>query len=189
MLRCNAACYEDVRGHYGGNKNVIMAISFFGPATATKAFSAFLQTEGSHCARVTLHEDIDDRDSLGDFTGYESMVRHENGYSIQRRKSLMDNYHSVAIARDHRFLVDTSEDCLWLALKSPAFTTPILRHWMPWLMGQLQARMSSGYYGKRLLNSLKNFQMNASVLTLYPEQLDALVSEGVRDGHLTMKAK
>jgi hypothetical protein len=71
-----------------------------------------------------------------------------------------------------------TEESLWQKLRSPLFTTPLLREWVPWLMQNLIA--------DGLLIKLPSFQCNPGLLTVDNAGLDELVSRGVGTGALNI---
>jgi hypothetical protein len=85
--------------------------------------------------------------------------------------------HAMFVARHPDFLLNVGEESLWRALNEPRFTTPLLRHWMPWLADRLiRDRRLLYTYGHRC---------RCGLLKLKDAELDQIVSNAVRDGHLT----
>jgi hypothetical protein len=87
--------------------------------------------------------------------------------------------HLVALARVPGLMPCLSDDHLWTELSSPRYTTPLLRSWIGWIKRKLlergQLAMADGYG-----------EQGAGVLTIEPDELDEVVSEGVRFGYLRM---
>jgi hypothetical protein len=75
---------------------------------------------------------------------------------------------------------DISDDQLWIELTGPRYTTPLLRSWVPWL----KEVMSQGG-GISIGNG---FASSAGVLRTEPDELDALVTLGVKEGQLHLVA-
>ena len=88
--------------------------------------------------------------------------------------------HLVALAMIPGLMPNMSDDHLWTELSSPRYTTPLLRSWIPWLK---QAMVESGG-----IVVAKGFASTVGVLKTEPDELDALVASGVKEGHLRMVA-
>jgi hypothetical protein len=89
--------------------------------------------------------------------------------------------HCLAVVKDPRLMPCVTEESLWQKLRSPLYTTPLLREWMPWLMQNLVA--------DSLLVKLPAFQCNPGLLTVDDAGLDTLVSRGVGTGALSIRSK
>ncbi|MFZ5832420.1 MAG: hypothetical protein ACOY3P_20225 [Planctomycetota bacterium] len=86
----------------------------------------------------------------------------------------------LARRNDPGVLWDASEQALWRVLsRSEYYTTPLLRHWIPWLHTELIER--------RRLVMAEGYDTSAGMLRLGVDELDALVCEGVREGHLPLR--
>ena len=88
--------------------------------------------------------------------------------------------HLVALAKIPGLMPNMSDDHLWAELTGPRYTTPLLRAWIPWL----KDTMAQGG-GIVVANG---FESTVGVLKTEPEELDALVTLGVKEGHLHMVA-
>jgi hypothetical protein len=86
--------------------------------------------------------------------------------------------HLVALAKIPGLMPDMSHNHLWAELTGPRYTTPLLRAWIPWL----KTAMSDGG-GIVVANG---FAATVGVLKTEPDALDEIVSQGVRDRHLTL---
>jgi hypothetical protein len=88
--------------------------------------------------------------------------------------------HLVALARVPGLMPNMSEDHLWAEITGPQYTTPLLRSWIPWLKEVMIEN------GNIVLS--QGFASSVGVLRTEPEELDALVTLGVKEGHLQMMA-
>ena len=73
-----------------------------------------------------------------------------------------------------------SDDHLWTELSGPRYTTPLLRPWTAWLKQAMAA-------GDGIVVA-QGFSAAVGVLKTGPDELDALVASGVKEGHLRMVA-
>jgi hypothetical protein len=88
--------------------------------------------------------------------------------------------HLVALAKIPGLMPNVSDDHLWAELSGPRYTTPLLRGWIPWLKSVL-AQGGGIVVGEGLASAV-------GVLRVEPDELDALVTLGVKDGHLHLSA-
>ena len=88
--------------------------------------------------------------------------------------------HLVALSKIPGIMPNMSDDHLWAELTGPRYTTPLLRSWIPWLKGV----MVKG--GGIVVTD--GFASTVGVLRSEPDELDALVTLGVQEGHLQMVA-
>ncbi len=87
--------------------------------------------------------------------------------------------HCLFLAQTPGFLRVISDESLFNALKSTEYTTPILPSWVPAIRAGLVAR--------NLIAHLYCFRCECAVLTAKDEDLDAIVSEGVRSGRMPFR--
>ena len=73
-----------------------------------------------------------------------------------------------------------SDDRLWAELWGPRYTTPLLRPWTAWLKA---AMAESGS-----IVVAEGYASSVGVLKTEPDELDTLVTLGVKEGHLRMVA-
>lgn len=97
-------------------------------------------------------------------------------WKVHHQKLKYGLVHAAFVAKDPDFLLNVSEESLWQTLNDPRFTTPILRHWMP-------------YIGRRLLEGgnlrfIYGHRCKCGLLNLTTDQLDAIVTRGVQSGVL-----
>lgn len=157
----------------------LLIVSAVGPQTVVKAITAVL-----HSTRfVTLSAK-----DCGDCCPYYGQrVRNlrtevDYGYRVSRTRLGFDSWHLLAINEDPGLIPVYSQRSLLDKLKSHRFTTPILDGWIGYLTAELKER---GHF-----KTLPSFGCRAGFLTLNDNQLDAIVSEGLRDGkiHITKEA-
>jgi hypothetical protein len=99
-------------------------------------------------------------------------------YSAAIAKLAPGVIHLVAVARIPGLMPNMSDDHLWAELSGPSYTTPLLRSWIPWLKETMTKSKS--------IVVANGFQATVGVLKTEPAALDDLVSQGVRDGCLTL---
>ncbi len=87
--------------------------------------------------------------------------------------------HALFVSTDPGFLRESSEASLFAALKSPRFTTPLLRSWVPALAADLK---TGGF-----LSPLMGFRCRCAVVTATDADLDAAVTRGVKAGTLLFR--
>jgi hypothetical protein len=88
--------------------------------------------------------------------------------------------HLVALAKIPGLMPNISDDHLWAELTGPRYTTPLLRSWVPWLK---QAMIDAGG-----IVVAQGFAAGVGVLKTEPEELDGLVTRGVKRGRLQLVA-
>jgi hypothetical protein len=162
-----------------GHRNNIMVMSFGGGGTAVKAAIAALQ-----CGKSALPVFRPKSGMGNDFSGHLNLRNYPGGYVIKKQALGFNTFHAVAIAKDERLMLDLTEEALWKVLRTTDYTTPILRHWMTWTLSAMLLRVSEDREG-HLVEKLKCFQLNAGIVTATPEELDAVVRDGIRSGKLT----
>jgi 6-phosphofructokinase len=160
---CDAIAYDDQSG-----SDILMVLSVMGPQTSIKAAAAMLQSD-VHC---TINpEQIEEwNDRLG---------KHPSGYTIHRHRFEHNTWHMLAVAKQEGLLLKASEQALWVELRKPRFTTPLLRAWVPWLMKSLQA---IGH-----LRNLRCFGCDSAILTTGTTEMDDAVANGLLSGKLKIK--
>jgi hypothetical protein len=182
-LRCHAAAWADA---YGGTVKVhrrhgrdypgLLLLSATGPDTAAKS------------VRATLYQpDVEAELLLSDGDTNQRMLKARIAfdgkpvtYSAAMAKLAPGVIHLVALAKIPGLMPNISDDHLWAELSSPRYTTPLLRPWTAWLK---EAMGSSGS-----IVVAEGFASSVGVLKTEPDELDALVALGVKDGHLRMVA-
>lgn len=181
-LRCHAAAWAD---EYGGSVTVhrrdsrdfpgLLLLSATGPDTAVKSL------------RATLYQpDVEAGFQLGGDTPQEMLkarIAFDGKlvtYNAAVAKLAPGVIHLVALARIPGLMPNLSDDHLWTELSGPRYTTPLLRPWTAWL----KEAMAKG--GGIVV--AQGFSATVGVLKTEPDELDALVASGVKEGHLRMVA-
>lgn len=182
-LRCHAISWAE---EYGGRLKMqrrhgqelpgMLLLSVTGPDTAAKSL------------RATLYQpDVEAEFVLEGGDEIQQMVKARIGrdggpivYGAAMVKLAPGVIHMVALAKIPGLLPNMSDDHLWAELTSPRYTTPLLRSWIPWL------RESMVNNGNIIL--AQGLASSVGVLRIEPDELDALVSLGVKERHLLMVA-
>ncbi len=182
-LRCHAAAWS---GEYGGSVQMyrrhsqdypgLLMFSATGPDTAAKSVRATLYEPGVS-AQFTLDLPNTPEQMLkASLTFGGKPVT----YNAAVAKLAPGAIHLVALAKIPGLMPNIGDDHLWSELTGPRYTTPLLRSWIPWLK---QAMTKSGG-----IIVAKGFAATVGVLKTEPVDLDALVVQGVKKGHLRMVA-
>jgi hypothetical protein len=160
------------------NHSVLVA-SVAGPQTAVKSFAAALNEN----VKLTINcDDFEIIDSDGEQLAIRKAVDFsrvgggQGRYKCHMHRLGYNQVHCLAVVKDPWLMPCVTEESLWQKLRSPLYTTPLLREWMPWLMQNL--------ISDSLLVKLPAFQCNPGMLTVDDTGLDALVSRGVGTGAL-----
>jgi hypothetical protein len=181
-LRCHAAAWSSeyggkmkLRRRYGQDLPGLLLLSVTGPDTAVKAVRASLYQPDVE-AEFVLEMGNSERMHKARITYDGKPVT----YSAAVTKLAPGVIHLVALAKIPGLMPNISDDHLWAELTGPRYTTPLLRAWIPWL----KATMTQGG-GIVVANG---FSSTVGVLKTEPEELDALVTLGVKEGYLHMVA-
>jgi hypothetical protein len=181
-LRCHAAAWS---ANYGGSIQVyrrhsrdypgLLLLSATGPDTAAKA------------VRATLYQPDIQAEFILHISGTEQMIKARTGfggkpvsYGAAIAKLAPGVIHLVAVAKIPGLMPNMSDDHLWTELSGPRFTTPLLRSWIPWLK-QTMTKDGGIVVAKGLASTV-------GVLNTEPGDLDDLVMQGVKEGHLCLVA-
>jgi hypothetical protein len=182
-LRCHAAAWSaeyggemKLRRRYGKDYPGLLMLSATGPDTAVKS------------VRATLYEPDVEAEFLLDNDNATLRMRKAKMifdgkpviYAAALAKLAPGVIHLVALAKIPGLMPNMSDDHLWAELTGPRYTTPLLRTWIPWLK---DAMASNG--GIVVANG---FASTVGVLRTEPEELDEMVTLGVKEGHLHMVA-
>ncbi len=181
-LRCHAAAWSSeyggrmkLRRRYGQEFPGLLLLSATGPDTAVRS------------VRATLYQpDVDAEFVLeGETTERMLKARIANDgkpvtYSAAVTKLSPGVIHLVALAKIPGLMPNMSDDHLWAELTGPRYTTPLLRAWIPRIK---ETMVSSGG-----IVVASGFLATVGVLKTEPDALDAIVSQGVRERALLMRA-
>jgi len=182
-LRCHAAAWTS---EYGGKMNAprrrnqdypgLLMLSATGPDTAGKSVRATLYQPEVEAEFVLEMGDTTERMLRARITFDGKPVV----YTAAVAKLALGVIHLVALAKIPGIMPNISDDHLWAELTGPRYTTPLLRSWIPWLKGV----MVKG--GGIVVTD--GFASTVGVLRVEPDELDALVTLGVKEGYLQMVA-
>ena len=181
-LRCHAAAWSSeyggkmkLRRRYGHECPGLLLLSATGPDTAVKS------------VRATLYQPDVEAEFLLEMDNTERMLKARSTYdgkpmtySAAVTKLAPGVIHLVALAKIPGLMPNMSDDHLWAELTGARYTTPLLRAWIPWL----KATMAQGG-GIVVANG---FSSAVGVLKTEPDELDALVTLGVKEGFLNLVA-
>ena len=180
-LRCHAAAWAS---QYGGSVKVyrrrsedysgLLLLSATGPDTAAKAVRATLYQPDVQ-AEFVLHGSDEVTRMVRARTNFDGKAV---GYTAAVAKLASGVIHLVALAKIPGLMPNMSDDHLWSELSGPRYTTPLLRPWTAWLKDEM-ARIGG-------IIVAKGYGAEVGVLGTGPDELDDLVSRGVRDRHLAM---
>ena len=101
-----------------------------------------------------------------------------HGYRVDAHRLGFGMLHTIFTCRQPGFLLDDSDDALWLELKQERFTTPLLRSRFPHVRMELEAR--------NLLQRCHTLDCHACVLTATSADLDSIVESGLQNGLITI---
>jgi hypothetical protein len=163
-------------------------VSVIGASTAIKGLRGALNTAGNSGLSIHLDSAHLARPAAGPgreeqkyFNRADYLRRNEHRYRSFTHRLGYDWVHALFLAKDPDFLPSVDEDAIWRALKSSRFTTPVLRGWMPWLVGRLRREGRLAYlYGQ---------DCRCGRLDLTTPQLDAIVADGLRAGRLRIEGE
>lgn len=182
-LRCHAVAWA---GEYGGKVAIhrrhsrdfpgLLLLSATGPDTAVKSVRATLYQPD-----VAAEFILDDGDTTPQMIKARATFDGKAvSYNAAIARLASGVIHLVALARLPGLMPNMSGDHLWTELSGPRYTTPLLRSWIPWL----KQAMTEGD-GIVVAEGLAS---QVGVLNTEPGDLDALVMQGVKEGHLRMVA-
>jgi hypothetical protein len=180
-LRCHAAAWS---AEYGGivkldrrnsqNYPGLLMLSATGPDTAAKAVRATLYQCDVEAEFALAFGDTTERLARAQWDGKPV------SYGAAVAKLAPGVIHLVAIARVSGIMPCLSDQHLWAELTGPRYTTPLLRPWTGWLK---RAMIEAGQ-----IVMAEAHNAATGILRTSQEELDELVSSGVRSGFLRMVA-
>ena len=162
----------------------VFVASVAGPQTAVKSFAASLNENVKlvvNCQGFPIIDADGEQRAIQTWIDYTRVPGGQGKYKCHMHRLGYHQVHCLAVVKDPRLMPCVTEESLWQKLRSPLYTTPLLREWMPWLMQNLIA--------DALLVKLPAFQCNPGLLTVDDEGLDTLVSRGVGTGALSIQQK
>src|SRR5262245_17634894 len=141
----------------------IQVVSIMGAESAAKGLAAILHSDGKAAFRI-------DAESV---PYYQEFDKEKDGYSVYKHRASLNHWHFVAISKRKGLLTCMDESRIWAELRSERFTTPLLRSWAPYIVEQLKEH--------ELLEPLEGFGCDAGMLTADSDELDQIVTEGLRN--------
>lgn len=166
-MGCNLAVVYRIGDNYGQ----LYALSVAGHAQYIQAATAALGDHSLCCAWP----------KLGVKRWEQEIMPATGGFECRKVKLAYDTWHLVAVSQEPKFLLHESDDALWQLLRSDKFTTPLLRSWVPELRKMLKERS--------WLKRLDFFgPCTPAYVGISDQQLDELVSQGLRFGRLKIPA-
>lgn len=164
-VRCDAIGLHD---------DEILLLSVVGPETSVKALTAGLRSSGKDQNRIDYGAQVGN-------VHYIHLAKCPDGYSIYRAKLDYGLWHVLCLARREGFLPVLTEETVGQLLRRNPFTTPLLQEWIPWLYESMKK--------KGAIVELSQSGCQAGLLLADNDALDALVSEGLRNGHLAINGQ
>lgn len=151
----------------------LLLLSFVAPGVSAKAVFANVCTDTSWCMRL--------EERIPWNTGYHMAFRRSDGGYVAHRHYLgYGTWHYVLVSKRKGFLPSLANESLWQELQSDRYTTPLLRQWMPALRDDLLQR--------EFLERSSCVGCECGILSLPPEQLDAVVQEGLSNRTYLLEA-
>ena len=147
-------------------ENTLQLLSCVGSGVAIRALAAGLRLGGS--VEFYARE-----------VAYGCCLRSVSKYRFRYAKLGLDTWHLLAIADDPRLLLELTDASLWQLISSDEFTTPVMRHWVPWIREAM-------LYGTRGALQEMHYTHNCKPYRCYAgdSSLDSIVRFGVQNGHL-----
>lgn len=157
-----------------GYTNQIYLASVIGPATAVKAFCAVMALDGGRNETTFYVEQVPG------ISQYAPCVKHkgQGRYKFYRRHLGFNTYHAIAVSKEASFLPNAGSRAVWNALSGPDYTTPVLPGWMPYITDVMK---DTG-----LIRDLLCFQCKCGLMTATTDDLDTIVSGGLREGKISI---
>ena len=156
----------------GLHQDEILLLSVVGPETSVKALTAGLRSPAKDQQRIDYGAQVGN-------VSRTFLARCAEGYRVYRAKLDYGLWHVLCLAQRPGFLPVLTEATFWQLLRKSPFTTPVLREWVPWLYGAMKK--------KEALVELTQSGCQAGLVIADNDVLDALVSQGLRQGHLGIK--
>jgi hypothetical protein len=147
----------------------IPILSVMGAESAAKAIAAILHSEGKARFRI-------EADGINPYQEYD---KDKECYSVYKHRASLNHWHFLCVSKRKGLLTNLDEAAVWSELRSERFTTPLLRQWAPYVVGQLKER--------ELLNQLDGFGCEAGLLTADNDDLDQIVTEGLLNRQIVIE--
>ncbi|HEY1859191.1 MAG TPA: hypothetical protein VGG61_02490 [Gemmataceae bacterium] len=152
----------DLLAHHDDGR--VMVLSCHGPQQSLRGLSAVLTSDTK--MRLEWYDDDDCATEIG---------KDGCGYRTFKHPLCQGLWQFLWVSKDTRLLV-AGKDALGQALLGDPFTTPVLPDWVPHLQAALEE--------DGLLTALSGEGCESAYLTASCEELDQIVSDGIRSGKL-----
>lgn len=152
-----------------GRDGTVQVLSAVGSGTTIKALAAGLHA--SHRMTVLIRK-------VPGFPDTYMATDPLYGYSVRTHRLGFDSWHMLAITKQPGFMPVYSVRAMMGLLLGPNYSTPILKGWGVWLAAELRKA--------NLLGRSACFGCTCGSLVATNDDIDALVSRGLRDGHITI---
>lgn len=176
-LRCHAAGwsseYSGAIRRYATEHDGLILLSATGPDTACKAVRAML-----YASDIEAEFSLEFPDGTSQRLARAHFEEKPVTYTAAVAKLAPGAVHLVALAKVPGLMPCLSDQHLWQELTGPRYTTPLLRPWVGWLKRAMIERGG--------ITIADGHAATAGILTTTSEQLDEMVSLGVRSGCLEM---
>ena len=154
-LRCNAYAVSD---------ETVLMVSAAGDESSTKALAASLQSPDMPLAFGFAFDEA---------PSCYRKKRSQHGYKAYRTKLPNGQWNVLLVTKDPHFMPVYDDVAVWEWLRGPAYTTPVVQAWLPFLQEKIAAHH---------LADMTAVGCHPALLQLSDEQLDAIVSQGLIDG-------
>ena len=145
----------------------ILALGVIGPLMSCRALMATMQTPGIRARLDFL---------LPEANIFDRGCKQEAcGYDVYRVNLAYGQWNYLFVSKRDGLVRNLNDEALWQELKKPDYTTPVLRKWIPYLKGQLEACGMVKY--PRRQSGCK-----IAIVKRSPERLDEVVSNGLKTG-------
>lgn len=109
-------------------------------------------------------------------------VRDGCGYRSYSQPLGLHTWHMVLVSKRPGLLLSMDDETIWQELSGPRFTTPLLRAWMPHILGRLKEWSNDG----RGIIEADAWGCAPGILDVTGDRLDAIVTQGLSNGSLTI---
>lgn len=156
----------------------LLLLSIVADGMRVKAVRALLHT---NTRQTSIDINCDEKftrtgfDHGASVNGYGIQIASE-GYETTILRMPFGECHAIFRAREPDFMAVLDDEALWNLFREDRHTTPILREWVPWIREELARR--------QLLIHCWCHRATSAILSATVDQLDDVVSKGVREGHI-----
>jgi hypothetical protein len=162
-----------------GDRGDLLLVSVVAPTQIVKGIRGYLNTakKGTITATGIRVRQASEPEGVDSDAG--NLWKLPDGYSTETHRLQFGMAHAMFVSRSPGFLKSVSEEALWQELSSARFSTPLLRSWMPWITRELMER--------QLLVEAHCYRCSCGVLQATSADLDAIVSDGLKQGSLLIR--